>query len=283
MTIAACYLIPEGVVVGADSTTTFVGPDGFPQYLDHAQKIYEVGENGSLCVVIWGLGSFREYSFRTMVAELNDTLKTQPPSSINETAERLKNLVWDNFEHIFASEIGVFKNVASVPTKTPEMIELLKRLGELTGGICLAGRWPPNRNAQAFQIIYGIQGDRLTSLTEVHGWIFWACVNIVERMVRGIDPNLLEAITASGKWNGTKNDLIAIRDQHNLEPPMPLPLREAIDWVYSMVYCTVKLFKHSRLRPMCGGPIEIAAITTDRPFRWISHKPLHAAIGHQLS
>jgi hypothetical protein len=60
--------------------------------------------------------------------------------------------------------------------------------------------------------------------------------------------------------------------------PFHLPIREAIDWVYASIYPSIKTMKFSHLAPVCGGPVEIAVITTDRPFRWVRHKKLDAAI-----
>jgi len=34
----------------------------------------------------------------------------------------------------------------------------------------------------------------------------------------------------------------------------------------------------SHTAPVCGGPVEIAVITTDRSFRWVHHKRFDAAI-----
>lgn len=44
------------------------------------------------------------------------------------------------------------------------------------------------------------------------------------------------------------------------------------------VYTTIQNMKFSHLAPVCGGPVEIALITGDRPFRWVRHKRLDAAI-----
>jgi hypothetical protein len=57
-----------------------------------------------------------------------------------------------------------------------------------------------------------------------------------------------------------------------------LPIRDAIDFVYTCIYSTIKALKFSSLQQICGGPIEIAIITTDRPFRWVRHKAFDAAI-----
>ena len=55
-------------------------------------------------------------------------------------------------------------------------------------------------------------------------------------------------------------------------------MRDAIDYVHSAIYCTIKAVKFSTMAQVCGGPIEIAVITSDRLFRWVRHKPWHAAI-----
>ncbi len=50
MTIAAAYLVSEGLVLGADSSTTVLAPSPHGggqvlQLLNHSQKVFEVGEN----------------------------------------------------------------------------------------------------------------------------------------------------------------------------------------------------------------------------------------------
>ena len=52
MTIAACYVRPEGIVLGADSTTSFYG--GI-HYYNHNQKIFELGEKDTTFgIMTWG-------------------------------------------------------------------------------------------------------------------------------------------------------------------------------------------------------------------------------------
>lgn len=60
VTIAACYLSSEGVVLGADSTSTmFVRGHGNQVDSEHhynfAQKIFEFGEDSTAGIVMWGL------------------------------------------------------------------------------------------------------------------------------------------------------------------------------------------------------------------------------------
>jgi hypothetical protein len=58
VTIAVCYVTPEGVVLGAASATL---PGGF-HYFNFNQKVFEIGEpgRGTLGIATWGLGRLSE-------------------------------------------------------------------------------------------------------------------------------------------------------------------------------------------------------------------------------
>jgi hypothetical protein len=93
VTIAACYLSPEGLVLGADSTSTYANPDGH-HYFNHGQKLFEVGESSSLGIVTWGLGGLAVSSYRMLIAQLADALKAQPAISVAEVAQRWCDHFW---------------------------------------------------------------------------------------------------------------------------------------------------------------------------------------------
>jgi hypothetical protein len=58
----------------------------------------------------------------------------------------------------------------------------------------------------------------------------------------------------------------------------PTTLRDAIDFAYSSIHSTIKALKFSNLNQICGGPIEIAVIRTDRLFEWVQHKKWNAGL-----
>jgi hypothetical protein len=93
VTIAACYLSPEGVVLGADSTSTYGAP-GDPHYYNNAQKLFELGQDSTLGAVTWGLGGLRLSSYRTQFALLSDGLKAASPNSVQEVAQRWTAQFW---------------------------------------------------------------------------------------------------------------------------------------------------------------------------------------------
>ena len=108
--------------------------------------------------------------------------------------------------------------------------------------------------------------------------MYWGCPNLIERVIFGIDGMLFRKMLESGKWGGTPEELFDLVKGGVLTPPSELPIREAIDLVYAEIYTTIKAMKFSYLAPVCGGPVEIAVVTADRPFRWVCHKRLSRAI-----
>jgi hypothetical protein len=101
--------------------------------------------------------------------------------------------------------------------------------------------------------------------------------NMIHRLFFGTDDAIQSSILTSGMWKGNPQDLSALLAQHNLIHPV-LPIRDAIDFVYTCIYSTTKAIKFSNRLQVCGGPIEIAVITTDREFRWVRHKQWDTAI-----
>jgi hypothetical protein len=93
-----------------------------------------------------------------------------------------------------------------------------------------------------------------------------------------VDFGLLAAVESSPYWSGSLENLVDLATPYRLAQPFDLPIREAIDWVYTSIYTTSQAMKFSHLAPVCGGPVEVAAITTDRLFRWVRHKKLSAGI-----
>ena len=150
-----------------------------------------------------------------------------------------------------------------------------------SGGFCIGGYLMNDRAPSAFEIRYDptmtapCAADRLG----IGSTRFWGCPNLIKRLIFGLDEALFLAVLRSGKWTGTDQDLFDLVRPCCLGQPLDLPIREAIDWVHASIYTTIKTMKFSHMAPVCGGPVEIAVITTDRRFRWVRHKGFEAAIG----
>lgn len=282
MTIAACYVSQEGVVLGADSTTTMYVPGpmrGRFHHFDYGQKIYEVGRDGTLAISMWGLGSMPGVSYRTLIARFADQLETSPPKDTEDAARRWSDLFDRAYREAWAGEIEDIRKLGDA-TLSPDEVARLQNLREtLSGGFCIGGCCPPERTPCAFEIHY--QPDwaspRMDRLQTDRPY-FWGFQNPMERLMLGMDSPMMEAILASAHWTGGREELLRIVSRHTLGRPRDLPIREAIDWVHAAIYSTIKTMKFSHLAPACGGPIEVAVITTDRPFRWVFHKSMGEAV-----
>jgi hypothetical protein len=287
MTIAACYLSAEGVVLGADSTSSMVvagltGQSGSEHYYNFAQKIFEFGDPGSTVgVALWGLGSLGQTSYRTLLAETADEAKKQNLASFNEVARLVASALWTQYNTAFAAAIGRARDLdAKGSSRTDDENREFSRLCGLSGGLCLAGRWGNRRQPDAFEISFG---PLLTNAPKPQPLAsgdakFWGWRNLTERLVYGIDNQLWSNILGSPHWHGTPENLFSLISPGVLGQPHDLPLRDAIDWIYASIYTTIKAMKFSHLAPVCGGPIEIAVVSSDRPFRWVRHKELGEAI-----
>jgi hypothetical protein len=283
LTIAACHVSPEGVVLGADSATTITrGRDGVC-HLDYAQKVFEVGSpRSSIGLVTWGLGQIGADSHRTIAAECGDAHETKPFPSMQALAQHLADDVWGRYKAAYSEDISRFGEIlrkAGDGVATPEEIEEAKRLLDVGAcGYCLAGRVGRRGRCEAIEILWGVDGPPKVRKLDEEAPCFWGVPQIMLRLLYGIDHDTIRAILESGKWQGTMDELAAIAAGRPLVWPRLLPIREAIDWVHTVIHTTIRGTKFASWPHFCGGPVEIAAITTDRPFRWVRHKRLDAAI-----
>jgi hypothetical protein len=296
VTIAVCYISPEGIVLGADSTTTY-GNVGEIHY-NNAQKLFEIGEHGTLGAVTWGLGGLQVSSHRTLLAVLGDDLKEKPPANVKDAADRWCDIFWSAYANPSCPIAPLIKDCQNLSVKSPfdpaaatpapdartkdEEQQFQQLTQGLVAGFCIAGYVPPSRTPQAFVIVFDPLQDKPTP--QPTGSSFWGAPNMINRLLKGCDEPFLQSILASGKWIGTPADLMSLVQQQTLTHPI-LPIRDAIDFTHACISSTIKAFKFSGLSPICGGPIEIAVITTDRRFRWVRHKQWDTAItegGHNV-
>jgi hypothetical protein len=292
MTVAICCITPEGIVLGADSTASFMVPGNGFHYLNHNQKIFELGCESTLGMATWGLASLDGLSHRTQFAKFSDYLKVNPKSSVLEVAESWVDFFWESFlpyiapimprlEGLHAKQPNDPLQEQSETHRTKEEEEIYLQLSQgLVVGFCLAGYQITDRAPYAYEMVFDPLSGKPTPVA-IHGTRCWGAPRIFDRLIRGIDPEITRAIMESGKWSGTVSELIEIANSHTLYIHH-MPIRDAVDFVYSCVSSTIKSLKFSSLSQICGGPIEIAVITTDRPFRWVRHKEWDAAIreGH---
>lgn len=269
MTIAAAYLVSDGVVLGADSSTTVQVSTsqgtGVVQLLTHSQKVFEVGQNSRLGLCTWGAGSIGENSHRSIAAILADKLNSE--FTIQDAAKELVSIVEPLVKEAAIDFVGYY-----------------------------LGGWNPGSHKPAcFRIEVRKDGVKIEPLIEPLSLglcsfsgnpIFFARVfkGYDMRLKDNLKNELKQALASDIKDNF--DDIFENAFQKAATPLTTagfkdLPLREAIDFLYSYLHITVKAEKFKFGPPSCGGPIEVGFISTDRSFRWVRHKPFSSAIIEQ--
>lgn len=279
MTIAGVYLSPEGVVLGADSTSSVASNQGFHFY-DFNQKLFEIGEDGTLGLLTWGLGGLGVVSYRTLLAEFADELAATPATTVTEVAQRWTDKFWQaysSYDLVIRVQHLIQKQQAGL---TPQEQDELNTLSQsLSVGFCIAGYVLPNRTPEAHSIDFSpFAGKPTPNNMAQHSLQWWGVPNFFNRLLVGADNSVLASILGSGKWQGSQAELQSIVSAHTIVPNGTLPIRDAVDYVHTCIFCTIKAIKFSGLPQVCGGPIELAVITSDRKFRWVRHKQWDAAI-----
>ena len=271
MTIAASFLTAEGVVFGADSTTTFtVGPAGPNQMVklyNNAQKVFEIGPQGeaNFALCTWGDGMPGPgLTHRRLVAQLSDSVRAS--STVRE----------------LAGELAVMLDDPAV------------KVGRRSVGYMLGGVDPITRMPACIRIVAQGQDFPQIAPLNIDDAFFAGAPRFFSRVDAGYDSELpmlvanhLRPLLTNVPVNFDALVVDAIRAAALQGLPVlqsrgGLPLRDAIDFVYMYLHLTIKAHKFMLGPAICGGAIEVGFISADRPFRWIRHKSFDAAIDDVL-
>jgi hypothetical protein len=215
----------------------------------------------------------------------DDDLKSNPPADMPQVANRWTDLVWAEYAPLTTrcqtlNAKQAFDANANPPNPAARTQAEEQEFEQLKHGLVLgyhlAGHLLPERIPQAFSVSFDPLVAKPTP-TAIPLWNFAGAPNMIQRLILGFDQGIRTDILKSGKWNGTPAELDQLLGQHQLATPH-LPVRDAIDFVHACIASTIKAMKFSTFAQICGGPIEIAVITTDRRFRWVRHKEWDAAI-----
>lgn len=275
MTIAIAGNFTEGIVMGADSSVTYTeqrgSRRGVSQLYEGAQKIYHLGSNSDWSdspygVLVFGAAAFAGQSWRNIFA--NFWRKVGHEETIS--ASRMSVEFCD-----FLTTIEADKN------KRPN------------GGLFLAGFGETDNSPQCFRIDFNTLSSERVKSRSLHydgmpyivQRLLWGTDNQTEKSIQNMFGSVTIEMQKKGKGSGKEDvplsDVIIDLIQTNAlkcKPDTDMPLRDAIDYIDFLVYSTIKHFKFNHAAQICGGSIELAAITLDRGFRRIRTKLLDSAL-----
>lgn len=271
MTIAIAGNFPEGVIFGADSAVSYVNMDGqgISQTYDGAQKIYHLGSSDDCSdspygAMLFGSCQFEGFSWRNIFARFSRQLVVDDYSTASEAVQGF---------------------VSFLDGLQPDQQARPK------GGVFFTGYGEKDEAVKCFKISM----DTLDVLEIESGDVQFDGMPIVaDRLRHGVDQGTIEALECA--FGGLT---VEVTDDHRTETrdllsmilevlrgnsfacmgDLDMPLRDAIDYVHFLVYSTIKHFKFNHCAPVCGGKVELAAITLDRGFRRIRRKPLDSQMG----
>jgi hypothetical protein len=207
-----------------------------------------------------------------------------------DVANRWIAQFWPVYSVSLATQIALYRVLAAKspldPNQPPnpqrrtlqEELQYQQFRDQLVVGFCIGGYVLPNRTPAAFEIIFDPLKGQPTPTQLPPAQSLWGVPAMINRLIKGCGDEVRDAIIASGKWSGTQQELDATIAPHRLAHPPTVPIREAVDFIHACLFTTEKAMKFSPHPRLCGGPIEIAVITTDRKFRWVLHKKWDAAI-----
>lgn len=265
MTVAVVVLIPEGVVLAADSRRISRSPSGQMRVdSDNTQKIFQLGSRLSVCV--HGQGTFY-------------TNGTESPQSIG---------------NILSSIAGKLSNGCTYKTALvlhQKMTDVLSRDHQVRGvqgtgvGLYVAGYDRANDVGELY--CCDVPGKvALLRRTSDAGMVWSGYRTIIDRLVMGYDARLFgPELLLSGDRAEMRGSLEQQCRRLQLHISFQtMSLQDAIDLAVLLVRATTELQRLSDgivgspgQFPTCGGRIDVAVITPSEGFRWLQQRDLEAS------
>jgi hypothetical protein len=268
MTIVVTIRVTDGIVLAADSATSFTDQAGnVAKVYNSANKIFNLVKVWPIGAMTYGAGSIGTESISTLSKTLRDRLTPRklPDESdpialdeasykIEDVARKAKAFFEERYKAAYPDPVpGYFLGYRvcgySKPAGLPEAweVRILEKSSE-----------GPNRIYEDAHF-----GPRWAGETEA-----------LDRLILGVGSNMKEALIAVGAPpEAAEQTLLQLVNHMYATLFLPaMPIQDAIDLAQFLVETAVK-FSHFSLRPATvGGPIEIATITQHEGFKWVKRK-----------
>lgn len=272
MTIAIVIHVNDGVVLAADSASTFA--IGAPQdgrievvnIYENACKVFNLRKRYPIGAITWGTGSIGYSSVATLVKDYRAGLEGR--ADRNELPEELnvKDLAEDFRQFISGKYEEAFKNWE--PKQRPP-------LGFVIVGYSCRQPLPESW----VMVLEGKADCSLSKATEIGGIFCAGEAEPILRMCRGYSDGVAP-ILKDEKIDDAKIKSIMSQCQKKLGAQIiapAMPIQDAIDLARFLAE-TAKQFSRFKMgAPVVGGPIEIATITKHEGFKWIQRKHYYRA------
>lgn len=273
MSIAIVVSVSEGLVLGADSAATLSGRANTPKGTEegvlktffNARKLLQVGDL-PIGVLTWGIGQIGSRTIESLIRE------------------------WEHKQHWLTNKD--YKehhdsNTITVKKCAEELLDFLKKAYENSEvmhlpenerpilGIVVAGYSEGEFFPEIWRFIIPVENQISNQRPNQNnqpnfGASWFGLTDAVIRLHWGRDDAIIKIL--SDKFNVSEAEVLSLLAPAQYPVPFAvMPLQDAIEYAYYMINVTIGRYRFVIGPELCGGPIEIAAITPNG-FNWISRK-----------
>lgn len=248
MTIVASVKVRDGLVLGTDSMTQIWGPAGYVASFANAVKLFRLSEL-PVGVMTHGLGNIENRSIEGIVLDFCRELP-EDVTAVPEIAQRL-------YEHIRALYDAVF----SEPTAQQAL------------GMIVAGFSPEAPLGEEYEFLLPSDAaPRPIRPPEEVGSSWRGITAPFAALGRGISPGFHQALIAQGVAGP---ELDALSQEHGMQVALAgMPLQDAVDYATYMLDVTIGWARFQVGVDACARPLQMAVITADHQWKWLSKPKL---------
>lgn len=266
MTIVVTVRVNDGIVLAADSATSFSDSDGkVVKIYNNANKVFNLVKVWPIGAMTYGSGSIGSASISTLSKDFRETLDpstsqddsyrlTKTTYTVEEVAEKAKRFFLDCYRIAY-------------PAGVPNYF-MGYRICGYSAGATLPEAWEI--------ILTGNDASGPTRLYEEdHFGVRWAGeTEALDRLVLGLGSKAEAVLTELGvdapAAAQTVSELMKRLYAHLYLPAMPI--QDAIDLAYFLANTAAQFTQFSLRAATVGGPIEVATITKHEGFKWVTRK-----------
>jgi len=276
MSVAIVVKVSEGLVLGADSAATIngraEGPDGLREGVlktyYNARKLLQVGDL-PIGVLTWGLG---QIGLRTVESLVREWEHAQHWQTIEDCQRHHSG--GDGSFTVKECATSLSAHLNTVYAEVPEFRALPQELRPGLG-IVVAGYSEGKFFPEIWRFVVPFDSEVIDQRPDKDGkpdfgasW--FGLTDAIVRLHWGRDDQALKIL--SEKWGIPEDDLrTALMPLQYLVPFAVMPLQDAIEYAYYMLNVVIGRYRFAIGPELCGGQIEIAAITQGQ-FNWIARK-----------
>ncbi len=263
MTLAVTVVCQDGVVVAADSRTTLGNHRMLRVGSDFTHKVFAPG---GVAVATYGEAFVDDRSIASHMAEFA-VVEAGNCDHPGPTARRLAVFFGDRYD---ADRAGDDAGPDDPDAPPPDVATL----GFLVSGYDDAGV------GEAWEVTLPSRAVEQIATTVNGGGAAWrGQSDVVTRMVRGADLDLLMRLAAVNGMGGELDAVMPLLDECSYRIPFDsMNLQDGIDFAVLCIRTTIDV-QRLTLGPLAtapefswpgvGGPIEIATVTATGGFRWV--------------